>query len=160
MLRKQDMNKPAARNVDWGPPTTTSGRVMQVFFNVNMAKQHGGLREIMAENGIDPDEIAPTQYVVFVNHRRDKVKLYAAKGVLAYVRLDGRELTMEALTEIPKAFRGSPNINANQTLLTAIETGLESASGKGGSLSAARKLGSRERGAPSRPSYAMAARGR
>jgi hypothetical protein len=98
-----------------------SGKILQCFLNVNMQNGHDGLADICKTNGIKVKEIEPGSYVVFINTARDKLKLYAAGQVLAYLRLEkGQKLNMQVIKELPRVFDGR-QINYDLALKKVIE---------------------------------------
>ena len=103
----------------------TGGRVLQVFLNADLRNGHEGLAELAKERGIDVTKLLPGQYVVFVNAGKDKLKLYAAANVLAYLKLTGgQKFDLRVIAHIPKAFNGSGKLDYDKSLKDAVEEAL------------------------------------
>lgn len=123
-LRKAE--EPLLPQPDNGRPARGAGRVVQLFTNVSMGKGHDGLAMLCDEYGIDVVNLEPGQYVVFTNRRRDKVKVFAANNVLAYLKLpQGHFLSLETIALIPTAFRGTADIEHDRTLREVFQGGAE-----------------------------------
>lgn len=78
--------------------------VLRVFLESDMRNGHAGLREIAKKAGFSVDKLSRGEFFVFLNKRRDKVKIFAADQVLVYKHFGG-EITPKALSEIPKIFK-------------------------------------------------------
>jgi hypothetical protein len=103
----------------------TGGRVLQIFLNADLRNGHEGLAELAKERGIDVTKLLPGQYVVFVNAGKDKLKLYAAANVLAYLKLTGgQKFDLRVIAFIPKAFNGSGKLDYDKALKDAVEEAL------------------------------------
>lgn len=112
-----------AKNPDWAKPTAHRGHVVQLFFNVNMAKMHRGLHILAKEYDIDLEKLMPGQYVGFLNRARTKAKLFTAGNLFAYLSLPAnQEITMEVLSQIPRMFLSTAEMGYTKALLEALET--------------------------------------
>jgi len=110
---------------DWKPPTATKGQIVQMFFNVNAAKAHKGLHLLAAEYDINLDNLEPGQYVCFLNRKRNKVKMFSAGNLFAYLSLpDSATVTMETIAQIPQMFLSRAELNFAPTLEAALESPL------------------------------------
>lgn len=104
-----------------------AGRIVQVFLNVDFRYGHDGLTVYALKNKVDVKQLNNGQYVVFVNTRRDKVKVYAANNIVAYMQLPrGRKVDMGVIRLIPKAFSNSGNLDYDGMLKDVIEKSLAS----------------------------------
>lgn len=93
-----------------------AGKIIQVFQNTSMSNSHDGLAQIARSNGVDVRTLENGRYVVFINGRQDKLKVYAASNVVAYVRLEqGRKVDLRVIREIPRVFNGT-SINYDKAL--------------------------------------------
>lgn len=85
--------------------------------DVNMSLGHDGLTALAKHDGIDLEQLEVGEMVAFINHAKDKLKLYASQGVLAYVRnKPGHPINLATISQIPKAFQASGRINYEATL--------------------------------------------
>lgn len=108
---------------------TTCGRLLYVFTNADLRMGHEGLAYEAAKyktkeypDGIKVAEFLPGQLVVFINHKMDKFKIFAAHGVVAYKRLEkGRVFDMRAIQFIPQAFNATGKIDYDKLLSRVIE---------------------------------------
>jgi hypothetical protein len=84
------------------------GSIVRCFLEVSMINGHDGLSEIAAKEKIKVAELETGQYVVFVNKARDRIKVFAAEQIVAYVRLtQGRKVDLRVIREIPRVFTGA-----------------------------------------------------
>ena len=98
--------------------------IIQCFLNVDMRNGHDGLTKLSKENGVITQKIEPGNFVVFVNSRRDKLKLFAANQVIAYLRMPaGRKIEMRVIKELPRVFNGK-KIDYDQALSLALDKAL------------------------------------
>jgi hypothetical protein len=95
-------------------------RIIQVFQNVSMTNGHDGLVGIASAAGVKLKEIKHGEMVIFINERRDKMKVYAANDVLAYYRSPSGRIQMEMVQHIPNAFCGG-QIDFKRALRTTLE---------------------------------------
>lgn len=107
-------------------PTKSHGRVIHVFLNSDMRNGHEGLALTARQNKIDIAQLQPGQYLVFINSKKDRLKVYAAFGVVAYLRLpSGQTLNMESIRLIPRAFNGGINLDYDKALRETLEEALQ-----------------------------------
>lgn len=93
-----------------------SDGIIQCFLNTSMINGHDGLTAIAKKAGIKVSSITPGSYVVFVNAAQDRIKVFAANNVVAYVRLGrGRKVDLRVIREIPQVFSGA-SINYDEAL--------------------------------------------
>lgn len=96
-------------------------KLLRVFINVDLRAGHEGLSILAKKHNIQTSKITPGNYVVFINTRRDKLKMYAADEVVAYLRLPaGRRISMYVIKELPHVFNGV-TINYDRALAIAID---------------------------------------
>jgi hypothetical protein len=87
---------------------TKSTRVVRFFPNADLRCSHDGLRLIAKENGIDPWELAPGEFLVFMNTNKNMMKIYAPGNVLAHVKSpDNRRIDLDIVRYIPRFFNGT-----------------------------------------------------
>lgn len=103
-----------------------SGRVIQCYLNSDLRCSHDGLAEVAKKDKIMVKSLEPGQYVVFINSKKDRMKVYASNNVLAYLRLeDGRRIDLNTVREIPRAFAASGRIDYDKALEKVVREGLE-----------------------------------
>ena len=103
-------------------PRADRGALVQLFFNVNMGKSHGGLKLVAKEHGLDLDVLIPGQYVGFLNRKRTKIKLFSAGNIFAYLALpEDQQVTMEIISQIPQVFQSRVPIIAAPVFTQALE---------------------------------------
>lgn len=107
-------------------------RLLHCFLNANLRAGHDGLSELAARRDVSTATLSPGEYVIFVNRARDKLKMYAAHGVLAYLRMErGQRIDLRTLSLIPAAFLASGRINYNEALRNAVTQALSRAGERG-----------------------------
>lgn len=92
---------------DYSP--STSGRIAQVFLNVDLRNSHDGLMEIARKRGVDISKLEIGHYVVFINDQKNRFKLFAPSAnrrgfIVAYYKsYDGR-IDRQEIEMLPQAF--------------------------------------------------------
>lgn len=109
---------------DWAAPTAKQGRVVQLFFNVNLIKAHRGLGMLAHEYDIDLGRLEPGQYVGFLNRRRTAIKLFTSGNIYAYLRLHEGQITADIVNQIPRVFQSPAGIAFAPVFLEALESGI------------------------------------
>lgn len=95
--------------------------ILRVFLNVNLRAGHDGLTKLAKDHQVKTSDLEPGSYIVFINAAKNKLKLYAANEVIAYLRLGkGRSIDMNTIRELPYVFNGK-FINYDAALKTAVE---------------------------------------
>lgn len=95
--------------------------IMRVFLNADLRAGHDGLSKLAKDNGVRTDQLEPGNYVIFINSKRNKLKMYAANQVIAYLRLkDNRSLDLRTIKHLPRVFNGK-TINYDLALSTVLE---------------------------------------
>lgn len=136
MQTTKEQPKPAPFNVlrpsNWGPTyiekhraTKSAGRVINFFTNVDFRLGHDGLAKLSKQNAVDVAKLNNGQYIVFVNSAKDRVKVFAANNVIAYLKLPhGRKVDSRVIQEIPSAFQGNGTLDYDKALKAAVEKAL------------------------------------
>lgn len=102
-----------------------SSRVVQVFLGTDLRCTHLGLALIAKQHKINVEKLEPGEYVLFLNNDKNKLKLYAANHIVAYLRLpDNQKLDMKTIQLIPRAFQGSGRIDYDKALKQVLEEAL------------------------------------
>lgn len=97
-----------------------SGVVLRIFLGADFRCQHDGLIKIAADNGLNIKNLKPGKHVVFINAKRDRIKMFSPGGVLSYARLENGRVNLEALQSIPKAFDGDLSFAYDKALTKII----------------------------------------
>jgi hypothetical protein len=102
-----------AKKPDWSAVAANRGNIVQMFFNVNLVKSHRGLNLIAHEYDIDLGALEPGQFVCFLNRAKNRIKLYTAGNIYAYLALPERnqQVTMEIIGQIPRMFLSKAELN-------------------------------------------------
>lgn len=100
---------------DRSAPQSQNCRVAQVFLNVDFRNQHEGLAAVARKAGLDPAKLQPGQFVVFLNSKKDRIKLYGAHNVVAYHKSETR-IDMTVLPRIIQAFNRHGTIDYDSVL--------------------------------------------
>jgi hypothetical protein len=99
----------------------SQAKVIQCFFDADMRNGHLGLAAIAKKDKIDVEQIEPGQYVVFLNSAKNRLKLYAANGIVAYYYKPGMKIDLHVISEIPRAFLGSGRLDYDAALRKTLE---------------------------------------
>jgi len=101
-------------------------QIIHLFQNVDLRCQHDGLGKICLDKKINPKKLSPGEYAVFTNNSKDRVKLFAAHNVIAYLRLYPGEGKIDPRTiqYIPKAFESTGKIDYDKALKEFVTSNL------------------------------------
>lgn len=96
-------------------------KVIKIFRDVNIGKQHKGLYEIAYRHGVNLNKLLST-LVLFVNKAGTKVKCWAPNGVLSYLVLKTGTVNSDVIQEFAKAFDETGHLTFNQETLNEINS--------------------------------------
>lgn len=96
-------------------------RALRVFLNSDLRCGHEGLAATAKKEKINVSNIEPGEFVIFINAEKNKIKLYAANNVVAYLKLpDGGRVDMKTIAKIPMAFKATGRIDYDGILRETI----------------------------------------
>jgi hypothetical protein len=103
-----------------------SSRVLRCFLNADLRLGHPGLTALAKKEGrISTSDLAPGDYLVFINSHRNKIKIYGASEVVAYHRMGkGDVIDPRVIARIPQAFLGASKFEYDSILREVIEESL------------------------------------
>lgn len=97
-----------------------SGGILQCFLDSDLRNGHDGLSSLAKKNGIQTSDLNPGEFVVFINTAKTKVKVYAARNTIVYLRMaKGERVNLNIIREIPRVFKGGM-INYDSALGAAV----------------------------------------
>ena len=99
----------------------SKSRALQVFLNADFRCAHEGLALIAKSHKIDVSKLEIGEYLIFVNTAKDRLKLYAANNVVAYLKLKTGKIDLRTIQLIPQAFNGSGRIDYDAALKEVID---------------------------------------
>lgn len=101
--------------------TRTTGSIVRVFLDADMRCSQPGLSALALKHKFKVEELGHGEFLIFINSKRNKLKLYAGGDVLAYYRMaKGERLDMRVIQKIPRAFMGTGKLNYTEELRTVI----------------------------------------
>jgi len=80
------------------------GKILRVFYDADLRCYHDGLAERAKKEGVDVKNLKAGEYAVFINSKRDRIKVFAAENVIAYQKSEHGRLDLNALKRIPEVF--------------------------------------------------------
>lgn len=87
---------------------TKTLRIVRFFRDSDLRCGHEGLRKLAKENGIDPWDLAPGEFLAFTNSRQNKLKIFAPGNIICYVKSpDDRRIDLDIIRLIPRFFNGT-----------------------------------------------------
>ncbi len=98
-------------------------KIIRLIDGVHMGLGHLGLELLARKNfGIEAKNLGPGEILMFLNRKRDKLKILGAGGhVVGYLRMPhGQRIMLEALQYIPQTFGHSGEINYSASLKRAL----------------------------------------
>lgn len=98
-----------------------SSKILRVFLGADLRCSHDGLNEIAKSNGIEVGTLTPGNFVIFINSKKNMLKLYAANNVIAFLKLKSGTIDLRTIAKIPEAFKASGKIDYDSALKKIIE---------------------------------------
>jgi hypothetical protein len=101
-----------------------NARIIHLLSDTHMGLGHHGLSKLARKMiGRDPSELKEGELLMFVNRKRDKLKILGFKGlVVGYLKMPaGQPLMMDAIQFIPKTFNPASGIDYNAAVKRALE---------------------------------------
>lgn len=106
-------------------------KLIHCYLNSDLRCGHRGLSKVAQKDGFKVNELEPGNYLVFINTKKDKVKVYAAHQVVAYLMLEkGRSIDLRVIQMIPKAFEGKGRFDYDESLTELLEKKTNSKDGR------------------------------
>lgn len=96
-------------------------RALQIFLGADMRNGHEGLAALAKKEKIDVAKLEAGQFVIFINNEKNKIKLYGAHNVVAYLKWNNGRIDMRTIQLIPQAFNASGRIDYDVILKEVIE---------------------------------------
>jgi hypothetical protein len=86
----------------------SENRVLRIVFNSDLRSAHDGLTKLAKSLKIpNPAELEIGTFLVFVNRKRNALKIFAAGNTVAHFKMpDGRIMNVKILGLIPRFFNG------------------------------------------------------
>jgi len=82
-------------------------RIVRVIFDADLRCSHDGLRETAKKLKVLVDDLHTGEYVVFINSKKNMLKLFAANNTIAHFKTpDQRKMNLNVIAQIPKFFNG------------------------------------------------------
>lgn len=99
-------------------------KLIQVFLHADLRFGHEGLAKLAKDSKINVDILLPGEFVIFINSKMDRLKLYTANQIIAYLKLKTGKIDLRAIQLIPQAFKASGKIEYDVALKEVIENHL------------------------------------
>lgn len=115
---------PAIKRPDLSP--ANSGRIAQVFFNVDLRNGIEGLLKITGQFGFRADKLPQGHYFAFVNHLKDRFILLArsrsGRGwILTYEKCVGGRVDRAEMESVPQAFGLKSSFQTSTALASRVD---------------------------------------
>lgn len=81
-------------------------QVLFYFPNSDMRRGHAGLAEYARKEGKNVAKLEPGQFMLFVNRKKDQLKLYSAGNCVTHFKSESGRIDMRIISEIPRNFSG------------------------------------------------------
>ncbi len=81
-------------------------RIARIFLDTSMNQGFQGLHRVLLKAKINPENLDPEAYYVFMNSKRTKFKVITGK-YLVYFNNGEKQIPLEALQYLPRNFGGS-----------------------------------------------------
>lgn len=101
-------------------------KLLRVFLNADLRCAHDGLKAMAKKQKVKLEELKEGELVLFVNAERNRIKLFGANNVLAYLKLDRGRIDFRTISLIPRAFSASGKIDYDSALKEVITKAISS----------------------------------
>jgi hypothetical protein len=83
-------------------------KILQYFPDCDLRGQHNGLSIIAKKANLDTRSLGAGEFLVFVNRKRNRLKMYTSGNVVAYLKMpDGKYIDPRVIQYLPKHFNGA-----------------------------------------------------
>lgn len=83
-------------------------KIVRYFPDSDLRGQHKALALQASKGKVNVDSLGAGEFLVFVNRKRDKLKMYTGGNVVAYLKMkDGHKLNPSVIRNLPKHFSGA-----------------------------------------------------
>lgn len=97
-------------------------KTVEVFLGADLRCSHQGLIELAAKHGVMIKNLKPGEAIVYINAKKDRLKVLSWNRVLSYVNFTGdRKLDLDALSEIPKAISPDGTMDYKKALRVTLQ---------------------------------------
>lgn len=87
---------------------TKATRILRFFPDADMRCAHEGLRAVAVENGVDPWELMPGEFLVFSNRKQTMMKIFAPGNIIAFLKHPlNHRIDLDIVKYIPRFFNGT-----------------------------------------------------
>jgi len=94
-----------------------SGTIIRCFLDSDLRSGHLGLTNQARKEKVFTNELGAGEYVVFINRKRDRVKVYTGNEVIAYMKAPrGTQIDLRVIEQIPKAFLSRGSLSYDRAL--------------------------------------------
>lgn len=81
-------------------------KIYRCFFDTDLRNGHDGLTSLAVRNKINLNLLDHGEFVVFINRRRNALKLFAANNVIAHYR-QSHAIDLDTIRLLPTVFNGT-----------------------------------------------------
>lgn len=96
-------------------------RIVRYFPDADMRNGHDGLFKLAKKNGVDIRTIGNEEFVVFVNRRKNHVKMAAPGNVIAHYKSYEGKIDPRVIQHLPNAFNGG-KIDYDRAMLKVLRS--------------------------------------
>lgn len=82
-------------------------RIQEIFFDTDLRNGLDGLIDVAKKRNVDIDKLKKGDFLVFVNTKRDKMRLVPCKDLFANYRSPTGRIELNMIRHIPEYFDGS-----------------------------------------------------
>lgn len=97
-------------------------KIIRIFTDIDMRSQHLGLTNIAANENVDLPNLDQSEFVVFINKRKNKMKIFVHGNTFSYTQRS--DIDMRAIKEVPKYFGYGGPVSYDKALETVIRKNL------------------------------------
>lgn len=100
-------------------------RIVLAIENVHMGLAHDGLASLAKKFKFNVEKLEVGEMILFLNRKRDKLKIYGCNQCLGYYRSPGGRIALEALQYLPTAFSGQATIDLSEAMEKSLRLSIE-----------------------------------
>ena len=99
--------------------------IVRLFLDTDMRLSFQGLKKRALSDKVDLSKLKTHEHVVFINARKDRVKLLSPNGVMSYLWKSDGAIDVGSIGQIAKTFSRTGKINVDASIKTELERKLK-----------------------------------
>lgn len=100
-------------------------KLVRCFLNADFRCQHRGLEKLAKKAGCNARNLKQGEHIMFVNTKRNKIKMLSKNNIMTYMNLDRGTIDMDCIQAIAQNFNKDLNLSYKKALTQTIKQKLK-----------------------------------